>query len=97
MTPRDRRRVLVVSILAWAFWLVLMATLGSAQGCATWSVDRPVCGFRRGAAEVSYCCEAGISGELSVGVGALDVTGLVEGCARWRVVTPEPEQPRVRR
>lgn len=60
-------------------------------GCATLHVDQPTCGVQHRRDGVAYCCEAGVSGELSAGVVSLDVTGLVEGCAVLRVVVQEGE------
>lgn len=97
MTRTERRRILVLCVTTWLAWATLVAFLSATPGCAHWQVDHPTCGLRRGSAEVSWCCEAGISGELDAGVVSLDVTGLVEGCARVRVVAPEPEEPRARR
>lgn len=95
MNPHEDERPTLTALLVLSVALALLLTILATQpGCAHWTVDHPTCGLRRGAEDVSFCCEAGIAGELDAGVASLNVTGLVEGCARVRGVRQEVEERR---
>lgn len=76
---------------------VLALALCALPGCLTHQlqIDDPKCGLRTRPGSVAWCCEAGLSGTLAVRVpgteAALEVVGLVEGCAVVRQADVGPE------